>query len=89
MRANDTDYRFRAETAHTYLCGNQTSDAVLVVEDGESVLYARPRSSRETDEFFRDRQYGELWAGRRPSLKEISDSLGVETRHLDELDGDG
>ena len=87
VRANDTDYRFRAETAHTYLCGNQTSDAVLVVEDGESVLYARPRSSRDTDEFFRDRQYGELWSGRRPSLKEISDSLGVETRHLDELEG--
>ena len=86
VRANDTDFRFRAETAHTYLCGNETSDAVLVVEGGESVLYARPRSSRETDEFFRDRQYGELWAGRRPSLKEISDSLGIETRHLDELE---
>ena len=85
VRANDTDYRFRAETAHTYLSGNQTSDAVLVVEGDESVLYARPRSSRETDEFFRDRQYGELWAGRRPSLKEISDSLGLETRHLDDL----
>lgn len=85
VRANDTDYRFRSETAHTYLCGNQTSDAVLVLEDGEAVLYARPRSSRETDEFFRDRQYGELWAGRRPSLREISDSLGVTTRHLDEL----
>jgi Xaa-Pro aminopeptidase len=92
VRSNDTDYRFRADTAHTYLSGNQTSDAVLVLEGGESVLYARPRSSRETDEFFRDRQYGELWAGRRPSLKEISDSLGVETRHIDELGerlGDG
>ena len=85
VRANDTDYRFRAETAHTYLCGNQTSDAVLVLEGGEAVLYARPRSSRETDEFFRDRVYGELWAGRRPSLREISDSLGVPTRHIDEL----
>jgi Xaa-Pro aminopeptidase len=88
VRANDTDYRFRAETAHTYLCGNQTSDAVLVIEDGDAVLYARPRSSRETDEFFRDRQYGELWAGRRPSLKEISDSLGVATRHFDDLPSD-
>ena len=85
VRANDTDYRFRAETAHTYLCGNQTSDAVLVIEDGEAVLYARPRSSRDTDEFFRDRQYGELWVGRRPSPEEISASLGIETRHLDDL----
>jgi Xaa-Pro aminopeptidase len=86
VRSNDTDYRFRSDTAHTYFCGNQTTDAVLVVEDGESVLYARPRSSRETDEFFRDRQYGELWAGRRPSLGEISDSLGLEVRHVDDLD---
>ena len=85
VRANDTDYRFRPDTAHTYFSGNQTSDAVLVVADGESVLYARPRSSRETDEFFRDRQYGELWAGRRPSLKELSDSLGLQVRHLDDL----
>ncbi|MCZ4498081.1 MAG: Xaa-Pro aminopeptidase [Marmoricola sp.] len=85
VRANDTDYRFRAATAHTHLTGNQTSDAVLVIEGGESVLYARPRSSRETDEFFRDRQYGELWVGRRPSLGELADSLGLETRHIDEL----
>ena len=85
VRANDTDYRFRPETAHTYLCGNQTSDAVLVIDQGESVLYARPRSSRETDEFFRDRTYGELWAGRRPSLSEMSASLGLECRHIDDL----
>ena len=85
VRANDTDYRFRAETAHTYLSGNQTSDAVLVIEDGDAVLYARPNSSRETDEFFRDREYGELWAGRRPTLGEISSSLGVQTRHINDL----
>jgi Xaa-Pro aminopeptidase len=85
VRANDTDYRFRSDTAHTYLCGNQTSDAVLVLEGGEATLYARPRSSRDTDEFFRDRQYGELWVGRRPSLGEISASLGLPTRHISEL----
>ncbi|HEX5087903.1 MAG TPA: aminopeptidase P family protein [Nocardioides sp.] len=85
VRSNDTDYKFRPDTAHTYFSGNQTSDAVLVVEDGESVLYARPRSARDTDEFFRDRQYGELWVGRRPSLHELSDSLGIECRHIDTL----
>ena len=88
VRANDTDYPFRPDTAHTYLSGNLTSDAVLVVNcdaGGEAILYARPRSSRQTDEFFRDRQYGELWAGRRPSLHEMSDSLGIQVRHLDEL----
>ena len=88
VRANDTDYRFRPDTAHTYFSGNQTSDAALVIEpDGGAVLYARPRSSRETDEFFRDRMYGELWAGRRPSAKEIGDSLGIEVRHVDDLEG--
>lgn len=85
VRSNDTDFRFRAETAHTYLCGNQTSDAVLVLDDGDAVLFCRPRSSRETDEFFRDRRYGELWVGRRPSLEEISASLGISTRHIDDL----
>ena len=85
VRSYDTDYRFRSDTAHTYFSGNQTSDAVLVIDDGESVLYARPSATRETDEFFRDRQYGELWVGRRPSLREISTSLGIEVRHLDEL----
>ncbi|WP_235530196.1 aminopeptidase P family protein [Nocardioides sp. Root151] len=85
VRANDTDYRFRPDTAHTYFSGNQTSDAVLVVESGEATLYARPRSGRDTDEFFRDRQYGALWAGRRASLSEISASLGVTTKHIDDL----
>ena len=88
VRSNDTDYRFRPDTAHTYLSGNQTTDAVLVIDGaagGEATLYARPRSSRQTDEFFRDRQYGELWAGRRPSLNEISTSLGLTCKHIDEL----
>ncbi len=88
VRAADTDYRFRSDTAHSYFCGNQTSDAVLVVEpDGSSVLYARPRSGRDSEEFFRDRQYGALWAGRRPSLGEIEASLGLPVRHIDELGG--
>jgi Xaa-Pro aminopeptidase len=85
VRSYDTEYRFRSDTAHTYYCGNQTSDAVLVIEDSEAVLYARPSSSRDSDEFFRDRLYGELWVGRRPSLREISDSLGLEVRHVDRL----
>ncbi|WP_028656026.1 aminopeptidase P family protein [Nocardioides sp. J54] len=86
VRAYDTDYRFRPDTAHTWLCGNQTSDAVLVVEpDGSSALYARPRAGRESDEFFRDRQYGALWAGKRPSADELSAALGIEVRHVDEL----
>jgi Xaa-Pro aminopeptidase len=91
VRSYDTDYRFRSDTAHTYFSGNQTSDAVLVIPEsgaGAAILYARPRSERTTDEFFRDRQYGELWVGRRPSLHEISSSLGLEVRHIDDLESD-
>jgi Xaa-Pro aminopeptidase len=44
-----------------------------------------PHSGRDTDEFFRDRQYGELWVGRRPSIEEISTALQLKTKHLDEL----
>ena len=85
-RANDTDYRFRPDTAHTHLSGNQSSDAALVIEpDGSAVLYARPRSGRDSDEFFRDRQYGALWAGERASVRELSSSLDLEVRHLSEL----
>ena len=87
VRAADTDYRFRSDTAHSYFSGNQTSDAVLVVEpDGSSVLYARPRSGRDSEEFFRDRQYGALWAGRRPSLGEIEAALGLPVKHIDNLE---
>ena len=89
VRSFDTDYRFRADTAHAYYCGNQTSDATLVVEpDGSVVLYARPRAGRESDEFFRDRQYGALWAGKRPSADELSTALGLEVRHVDDLEAD-
>ena len=55
VRANDTDYRFRPDTAHTYFTGNQTSDAVLVIEDGDArcstpgrAPRARPTSSSAT-----------------------------------------
>ena len=87
VRSNDTDYRFRPDTAHTYYSGNQTSDGVLVIEpDGHAVLYARGRSARDTDEFFRDRVYGELWVGRRPSIGELSASLGLDVRPIAELE---
>lgn len=84
-RANDTDYRFRAETAHVYLTGNQTSDAVLIVGDGDATLYYRPRHAKTDQAFWSDGRYGETWAGRRRSLAEASELLGIRCRHLYEL----
>ena len=52
-----------------------------MIDDGDATLYSRPSSGRDSDEFFRDRLYGELWVGRRPSLREVSDSLGLRVRH--------
>src|SRR4051812_21248862 len=71
VRANDTTYPFRPGTDFAYLTGEHDPDAVLVITpDGEPTLYVRPRSPRDTDEFFRDRVYGELWIGRRHTLAE-------------------
>jgi len=86
-RSNDQDYRFRPHTAHTWLSGNQASDAVLVLDGGDAVLYLRPAPPRDTDAFWRDRRYGDVWAGRRPTLAETALAFGLECRHLDELDG--
>ena len=93
VRSNDTDYVFRPHTDYVWLVGDQTSDAVLVLEPNgtsghDSVLYFRPRSDRgQGEEFWRDRMYGELWAGRRPSLTETAKEFGIETRHVDQLAG--
>jgi Xaa-Pro aminopeptidase len=84
-RANDTDYRFRADTAHVYLSGNQTSDAVLVIDDGEPTLFFRPRHAKSDDAFWRDGRYGEAWAGRRRSLAEAEHLFGVPCRHIYDL----
>ncbi len=84
-RANDTDYRFRADTAHVYLTGNQTSDAVLVLDDGDPTLFFRPRHAKRDDAFWRDGRYGEAWAGRRLSLPEAQEVFGMPCRHLYDL----
>jgi Xaa-Pro aminopeptidase len=85
-RSNDTEYRFRPGTEFAHLVGSHEPDAVLVVENGRSVLYQAPVMDRSTPAFFTDRVYGELWVGPRPSLEATQALLGVETRPLEELD---
>lgn len=88
-RANDTEYVFRASTEYVHLTGDQTEDAVLVLEprteaDGgghEAVAYLLPRSDRENGEFWLSGQ-GELWVGRRNSLAEGAALLGLTTRDV-------
>ncbi|MGW5775685.1 aminopeptidase P family protein [Streptomyces sp. NPDC003863] len=87
-RSNDTEYAFRASTEYAYLTGDQTQDGVLVLEptaDGhEATIYLLPRSDRENGEFWLDGQ-GELWVGRRHSLTEAEQLLGVPAKDVREL----
>jgi Xaa-Pro aminopeptidase len=89
VRSNDTNHAFRPGTEHAWLTGEHDPDAVLVMRptDGghDATLYLRPRSPRDTDEFFRDRNYGELWIGRRHTLAEKATELQLQTAHLSEL----
>ncbi|MEU2479373.1 aminopeptidase P family protein [[Kitasatospora] papulosa] len=87
-RSNDTEYAFRASTEYAYLTGDRTQDGVLVLEpaDGghEATIYLLPRSDRENGEFWLDGQ-GELWVGRRNSLGEAEQLLGIPAKDVREL----
>jgi Xaa-Pro aminopeptidase len=92
-RSNDTEYPFRAGTEYVHLTGDQTEDAVLVLEpvagaDGghEAVAYLLPRSSRENGEFWLS-GHGELWTGRRYSLAEQERRLGLPCKDVREVAG--
>ncbi|GHB02807.1 aminopeptidase P family protein [Streptomyces termitum] len=87
-RSNDTEYAFRASTEYAYLTGDQTQDGVLVLEPAgeghEATIYLLPRSDRENGEFWLDGQ-GELWVGRRHSLTEAEQLLGIPAKDVREL----
>ncbi|MET9350680.1 aminopeptidase P family protein [Streptomyces termitum] len=87
-RSNDTEYAFRASTEYAYLTGDQTQDGVLVLEPSgeghEATIYLLPRSDRENGEFWLDGQ-GELWVGRRHSLTEAEQLLGIPAKDVREL----
>lgn len=95
VRSNDTDYPFRPDTAFAYYGGLATDeepDSVLVVEPsaedperGEATYFFRPRAGFDTTEFYADARYGELWVGRRPTLEETEQRLGIPCRHIDTL----
>ena len=94
VRNDDVPYSFRAGSDFVWLTGETTPDAVLVMTPSPespathtSTLYIRVCASRhESAEFFRDRNYGELWTGRRPGIAETAATLGLSTRSLDDLD---
>jgi Xaa-Pro aminopeptidase len=92
VRSNDTDHRFRPHSAFAHLTGLGTDrepDAVLVLEPTDSghdaTLYFRPRAPRDSEEFYADSRFGELWVGRRPSLEEMSALCDITCAAISEL----
>ncbi|MBB6120080.1 aminopeptidase P N-terminal domain-containing protein [Nocardiopsis algeriensis] len=88
-RSNDTEYPFRAATNYAYLTGDTSDGGCLVLTPRaggghDAVLHLKPRSSRENGEFWLG-AYGELWTGRRNSLGEAADLLGLATADVTTL----
>ena len=94
QRSNDTDYQFRPHSAFAYYTGVQGVEAqpgsVLVMEPTKQghtpILFINPRSTRDTDAFYRDAKNGELWVGRRFTTDEASQRYGIEVREVSELE---
>ena len=83
-RSNDTDHRYRPHSAFAHLTGlgtDREADAVLVLHprggSHEAVLYLRPQGGQDTEEFFADARYGELWVGPRPTLAAQAANTGL------------
>jgi Xaa-Pro aminopeptidase len=92
VRSNDTDYRFRAHSAFAHLTGlgaDREPDAVLVLEPTDSghdaTLYFKPRAPRDSEEFYADSRFGELWVGRRPSPEEMSALCDIPCATISDL----
>jgi Xaa-Pro aminopeptidase len=90
VRSNDTHYSFRATSAYAWATGHLGEGGVLLMtptgrKGHKATLYVRPTNGRATIDFYRDRDYGELWVGRRPSVNETAARLGITCVSLAQL----
>jgi Xaa-Pro aminopeptidase len=91
VRANDTDYRFRAGTDFFYLTACEEPDAVLVISPGEtphSTLYVPHRRDFSMHEYYTDARYGELWVGPRRGVLEAAVYYDIDAAPLENLEKD-
>ena len=94
VRSNDTDYPFRAHSAFAWITGviasDTVPDSVFIMEpagDGhEPYLFVHPRSSRESDQFYKNTRYGEFWIGKRLSLTQTQSKYQVTVREVDQIE---
>ncbi|HEX2902255.1 MAG TPA: aminopeptidase P family protein [Jatrophihabitans sp.] len=95
VRANDTDFAFRASSAFTWLTGETVEGAVLVLApngpgpaDGHTAtLYLREYAGAGEPGYFTNRLYGALWVGNVPNAAQTSAVLDLPVRPLTELAG--
>jgi Xaa-Pro aminopeptidase len=89
VRANDTDYGFRALSAFTWLTGETVEGAVLVLapqsDSHVATLYLREYDGPGTPGYFTNRLYGALWVGNVPTVEQTERVLELRTRPLAEL----
>jgi Xaa-Pro aminopeptidase len=92
VRANDTDYPFRAASSLTWLTGETVAEAVLVMtptaSGHDSALYVREYAQAGEPGYFTGRVHGALWVGNVPSLADTEQVLGLRTRPLAALAAD-
>lgn len=97
----DYRYRPHSAFAHlTGLGTDREPDAVLVLEpvregderpdegaDGghRATLYFMPRAPRDTEQFYADSRYGEMWVGQRDTLAQMSEQTGLVCAPIGEL----
>ena len=94
VRSNDTHFKFRAHTEFTYYSGILAKDvvpeSVLILEPNSSghdaLLFVHPRSSRDSEEFYRNAKYGEFWIGRRMTLEETETIYGLKVMPIENLE---
>ena len=85
VRANDQFYPFRPGSDFVYLTGDHDPDGVLILRPGgdghEAVVYTRPPSSPNSEEFFWD-----LMEGRPRTLADKAAELGAQMATLAEVE---
>jgi Xaa-Pro aminopeptidase len=92
IRANDTDYAFRAASSFTWLTGETVADAVLVMTPNgaghDSRLYVREYAQPGEVAYFTSRTHGAVWVGNVPSVGDTAEVLQLSTRPLTALADD-
>ncbi len=92
VRANDTEYPFRAAGSFAWLTGETVADAVLVMtptaSGHASTLYVREYAQPGEAAYFTDRVHGAVWVGNAPSVVDTAQVLGLSVRPLSELGSD-